>query len=85
VLGEYLNSIYFLNGKITSVTTDGFVTDIDEIENKTVNLLKENSVLSLIRKQRLMLTVKHDEVGNIQLEGCPDSLEVKTKVQGITQ
>jgi hypothetical protein len=33
-----LHSIQLLKGRVVSVTTDGFITDIEDLENKIINL-----------------------------------------------
>jgi hypothetical protein len=34
-----------LGGKIVSVTTDGFITDIEDLENKLLNLPQNDIIL----------------------------------------
>jgi hypothetical protein len=42
-----------LGGKVVSVTTDGFITDIDELESKIMNLQDtEKHVKSLLKEYR---------------------------------
>lgn len=72
VIGECLDNIHKLGGKIVSVTTDGFITDLDNLEEKILsdcsnscNLLKE------YRKIRKILS------------GDPTGLELKHSGKGI--
>ena len=42
LLGELLHYVHLLGGKVVSVTTDGFITDIPDLENKVLDLIKFN-------------------------------------------
>lgn len=53
VLGELLYYTNKLNGRVVSATTDGFITDVEDLENKILDLqVKENKVRSLLREYR---------------------------------
>jgi hypothetical protein len=46
IIGESLHVKQSLNGKVLSVTTDGFITDIESLENK----LKESFLFNQFKK-----------------------------------
>jgi hypothetical protein len=74
LLAELLNQVHSMGGKICAVTTDGFVTDIPDLESKLLNLKNfENSFLNDYRNLR------------DKLSGVPDALEIKTSVKGLIQ
>ena len=57
VIGESLHLTHELGGKIVSVTTDGFITDIADLELKMMELPKEKRpLLELFRKIRSKLS-----------------------------
>lgn len=72
VVGECLHNIQKLGGKLVSVTTDGFITILVDLENKLLTLPEEDIILLL--KYRLLRT---------DLSGVCDALEVKTHGRGI--
>ena len=45
VIGECLQNIPTLAGKVVYVTTDGFTTDIEDLENKLLSLPPDNILL----------------------------------------
>lgn len=45
VIGECLHNIQRLGGKVVSVTTDGFITDLDDLENRLLSLPPEDTIL----------------------------------------
>ena len=66
VIGECLNSIHHIGGAVVSVTTDGFITDIENLESK----LSKNYLFASYKKIRLYLCnddtaleLKHEGVG----------------------
>ena len=67
----YVNQI--LGGKVTSVTTDGFVSNIKDLELKALRILPENSLLRKYRDVRNKLSGEHE------------ALEIKTTSKGIMQ
>ena len=69
VIGECLHNIQLLNGKVVSVTTDGFITNI------------EDTILTLDPKHTVMLR-KFREI-RVKLSGDPTALEIKTEGKGI--
>ncbi|KAG0632675.1 hypothetical protein HOY80DRAFT_996169 [Tuber brumale] len=64
-----------MGGIVTSATTDGFVCDIPDLEEKIINSpnFKKDSFLARYRNIRKTLS------------NNPSALEVKTNVQGILQ
>jgi hypothetical protein len=78
VIGECLHNISLLNGKVVSVTTDGFITDVDKLEEKLMSLpLKKRPLLTKYRDMRKDLvgtTTKHEDW---------NALEVKKYGKGI--
>jgi hypothetical protein len=73
LLAELLNQVVLLGGKVTAVTTDGFVCDIENLELKVLEKLQPDSFLQDYRDSRT------------NLSGDPESLEIKTDVDGIIQ
>lgn len=74
VIGEFLHNIHTLGGKIVSVTTDGFITDIKDLENTVLNSDKEGlskTFINLYRETRKTLC------------GVPEALELKSSVKGL--
>lgn len=41
VIGEFLHNIHKLCGKVVSVTTEGFISDIEDLDNKLLKLPKK--------------------------------------------
>lgn len=88
LIGECLHNIQSLDGKVISVTTDGFITDVEDLENKILSLKNTNkNCLLLYREIRRFLTTfknseSYDERGleikNIETSGIISS---KTRVQ----
>lgn len=48
IIGELLHTIPELGGRVVSVTTDGFITDIDDLENKVLEYNSRKNVFSLL-------------------------------------
>lgn len=74
VIGELLHNINVLGGKIVSVTTDGFITDIKDLEDVLLNSKNKNvskTFLNLYRETREFLC------------GDPQALELKNSVKGL--
>ena len=67
IIGECLHSIQKVGGLVVSVTTDGFITNISELENK----ISDNFLLSEFKKIRAALS------------GDNKALELKTNGNGI--
>ena len=72
IIGESLHNIEKLNGKVVSVTTDGFITDIENLENKLLSLKKDITFFNMYRKFRnelsdnpAALELKNDGIGII--------------------
>jgi len=77
VIGECLHNIHKLGGKIVSVTTDGFITDIDNLEEKLLTLPEDQlTLLNKYRSLRMELT---------QEDTTPDTnaLELKKDGKGV--
>lgn len=72
VIGECLKNIEKLGGKIVSVTTDGFSTNIQDLENKLLTL-KPEEIYLFSKYMGLRKT----------LSGNPESLELKHHGLGI--
>lgn len=70
-IGECLSNISLLKGRVVSVTTDGFLTDIDDLEAKLLNM-PNNQCLKLYRDIRRLLTTFED---NERYD--PRALEIK--------
>jgi hypothetical protein len=71
LLAEIMNNIHKINGKIVSVTTDGFITDIPDLENLLLEKINKGEwkgeLLKLYRSWRSEIT-----------DGAkPEALEVK--------
>jgi hypothetical protein len=66
VIAECLNNIKALSGNVISVTTDGFITDLDDLEPKLLTLPLEKTLF--LRYYRLMRRL---------LSNHPQSLEQK--------
>lgn len=69
-----------LGGKVTAVTTDGFVSNIENLESKALqylfsNKLYEDSFLKQYRDIRVSLSSPK----------TPEALEIKTSVKGLAQ
>lgn len=71
-VSECLHGIQALNGKIVSVTTDGFITDIENLEYKLLKYYRinkqSNSLLKEYRSLRKYLSGKYDAL-EIKKEG----------------
>src|ERR1700712_241431 len=59
LISECLNNISLIKGKVVSVTTDGFLTNVDDLENKLLNL-PNIQCLKLYRDVRRLLTTFED-------------------------
>jgi len=78
LVSECINNIATIGGNIVSVTTDGFITDVENLEEKLLKLPKERILcLTLYREIRDMLTTfdncKSDpcalEIKNVETQG----------------
>lgn len=78
VIGECLHNIQKLGGKVVSVTTDGFITNIKDLEGKLLRLPKKDIVLlTKYRSLRETLTDFKD------IKPTKDALEIKSEGKGI--
>ena len=66
IISETLNNVSRLGGRVISVTTDGFITDIENLEEKLLTLDKENIVL-----------LKYYRILRSLLSGDPSAYELK--------
>lgn len=74
LIAELLHKVDLLGGDVVSCTTDGFVCDIENLEQKILeNFQEDDSLLNAYRTIRA------------ELSADPSALEVKTKVKGIIQ
>jgi len=56
-IGECLNNIQVLKGSVVSVTTDGFISNLDELENRLLELDKSKlNCLNVYKELRKLLT-----------------------------
>jgi len=74
LIAELLHKVELLGGDVISCTTDGFVCDIENLENTIIESFEvKNTILEKYRNIR------------INLSGDASALEVKTSVKGIIQ
>jgi len=73
LIAECLFNIQMLGGQVVSCTTDGFVTDVENLEEKIINLNIKGSLLQRYKDIRE------------KLSGDDSALEIKTSVRGIMQ
>jgi len=73
IIGELLYKVDLLGGKVVSVTTDGFITNIPDLEVKILALEKDEN-MSLIKEYRKIRE---------ELSGDPSALEVKHEGVGM--
>jgi len=66
VIGECLHNIQKLGGKVVSVTTDGFITDVVNLEEQILRLPPNETIL--LSKYRALRK---------ELCGSPEALEIK--------
>jgi hypothetical protein len=68
VITETLNNIHYMGGRVISVTTDGFITDVEELEEKLLTLDLER--ITLLKYYRILRK---------KLSGDPAAYELKKK------
>lgn len=73
LIGECLNNISLLKGRVVSVTTDGFITDVEDLENKLLQLPNIHCLLIYRDVRRLLTTF--DDMNKYD----PRALEIKTE------
>lgn len=78
VIGECLHNIQTLGGLVVSVTTDGFLTNITDLENKLLQLPTNDT--PLLRKYRSLRESLTTFEG---VEPTVEALEIKTKGIGM--
>lgn len=66
LVGECLHNISRLGGRVVSVTTDGFLTDVANLEEKILALSEGNTFIKIFRSLRG------------EIEGSPEFLDVKS-------
>lgn len=87
LVSECMHNIQLLNGKIVSVTTDGFITDVEDLESKILALGNENQhCLNLYRKVRKLLTTfdgeeKYNESG-LEIKNVEEQGLISWKTRG---
>lgn len=72
MIGECLHNIQTLGGRVVSVTTDGFITDIKDLETKLLKLPREKTVL--LRRYKELRD---------KLSGNSEALEIKSNGKGV--
>jgi hypothetical protein len=77
VIGECLHNINVLGGRVVSVTTDGFITDIEDLEKKLLTMdFKDTLFLRLFLALRRFITDNPEEssleVKNVEGESVSD-------------
>jgi len=77
LIAELLNATHILGGKVIACTTDGFVTNIPDLENEILNYHESIGFKNSFLKQ-------YRDIRN-KLSGDPAALEVKTNVRGLIQ
>lgn len=78
LIAECLHNVNILGGKVVSVTTDGFICNIEDLESKILASDKTSTtLLKVYRDLRKMLTIEYDEKGVVTNPGDPSALEVK--------
>lgn len=78
VVGECLNNVEKLGGKVVSVTTDGFLSNIEGLEDKIVeNGSLNKDCLCIYRGIRRKLTARIDPCTDELLSSNDSALEVK--------
>lgn len=69
VIGELLHYTQKLGGKVVSVTTDGFITDIEDLESKIMNLQdNEKHVKSLLKEYRKLRKYLSSSVEGLEVK-----------------
>ena len=86
LIGECMNNIEKLGGVILSTTTDGFLTDVADLESKMLDLSNENTYcLMLYRKIREYLTsfdgVESDSSA-LEIKNVEDAGIISLKTRG---
>lgn len=75
LIGECLHNIQLLGGRVVSVTTDGFITDIENLESCLINPKNKlkHDILKIYRKLR----------NDLSDGKSSDAIELKTGVTGL--
>lgn len=81
VIVESLHNIQTLGGKVVSVTTDGFITNIVDLETQLLNLPEEDT--TLLRKYRSLRKDLTDFPDDLNNKPNPAALEVKNSGRGL--
>jgi len=74
LIGECLFNIEKLDGRVLSVTTDGFITNIEDLENKILEMDTKKDCLMLYKEMRRHLTT----FDKSDIEQDDRALEIKT-------
>ena len=73
VIGECLHNIQKIGGKVVSVTTDGFITDIADLESKLLKLLPAEDTILLQKYKQIRCDLSNNN----------EALETKSGGKGI--
>nr|CAA73185.1 DNA polymerase [Cryphonectria parasitica] len=74
VVGECIHNVSLLKGSVVSITTDGFITNLKDLEYNIIRgRIKTKALISSYRKVREFLSP----------DSNPDALELKTRTVGI--
>ena len=73
LVGECLHAVQKLNGKVVSVTTDGFITDINDLEKGIIDVMNSDDSFLLSKFKELRGEISNDDT----------ALEIKHEGKGI--
>ena len=73
LVGECLQAVQKLNGKVVSVTTDGFITDINDLEKGIIDVMNSDDSFLLSKFKELRGEISNDDT----------ALEIKHEGKGI--
>lgn len=79
VIGEMLHITDDLGGRVVSVTTDGFITDIPDLENKILDYIKKAKVENPNR----FFLIELLQIWREKLSNDPHTIELKKEGMGI--
>src|SRR5438128_172798 len=73
VIGEMLHITDALGGRVVSVTTDGFITDIPDLENKILDFIKK----AKIENPNRFFLIELVQIWREKLSSDPHAIELK--------
>lgn len=79
VISECMENIYKMGGVVVSATTDGFITDIEDLESKLLELPEEDTLLFRIHAYQRGLLLKGDKERGLNYKEQAQVLELKHK------